>query len=61
MDIAIEFAATFLLISILGLNATILWSIWSDSQRATKAYMTALVVFCNVLIFCVCLVMAQGK
>lgn len=52
MDTAIKFALSFLLISILGLNATFIWMVWSDSQVAGKAAFTAMIVFINALLIC---------
>lgn len=46
------FAVSFILISYLGLNATFIWMVWSDSQVASKAAFTAMIVFINALLIC---------
>lgn len=53
-----EFAASFLLISFLGLNVTFIWMIWSNNQLSDKAAATAFIVFVNALLICICLAAA---
>lgn len=43
-----RFAATFLLVSFLVMEATFVWMIWSGSQGA----FTAMIVFINALLIC---------
>ncbi len=42
-----QFAATFLLVSFLVMEATFIWMVWSGSQVAT-----AMIVFINALLIC---------
>ena len=56
-----EFAAAFLLISFLSLNVTFIWMIWSDNLLAGRAAATALIVFINAFLICICLVAMQGR
>lgn len=47
-----QFAATFLLVSFLVMEATFIWMVWSGSQVAGKAAFTAMIVFINALLIC---------
>lgn len=44
-----RFAATFLLVSFLVMEATFVWMIWSGSQVVA---FTAMIVFINALLIC---------
>lgn len=54
-----EFAATFLLVSFLVMEATFIWMVWSSSQVAEKVAFTAMIVFINALL--ICLGLMQGE
>lgn len=51
-----QFAATFLLVSFLVMEATFIWMVWSSSQVADKVAFTAMIVFINALLICLVMI-----